>query len=109
MIKMRAFQRRLCRCGRLVENEYLGLKNGIMDQFICLGASKGLLTVVDCCSRSLSQHTPPWVASGESADRHASCNTFDESRSRTGCPKGDQSAYACCTSIETVQCLHHAV
>lgn len=52
-------------CCRLIENEYLGLKNGIMDQSIVLGASAGLLTVVDCRSCSIQHHTPPWVSEGE--------------------------------------------
>jgi hypothetical protein len=36
-----------------------------MDQSIVLGASAGLLTVVDCQQRSIRHHTPPWVSEGK--------------------------------------------
>lgn len=36
-----------------------------MDQSIVLGASAGLLTVVDCQQRSILHHTPPWVSEGK--------------------------------------------
>lgn len=42
---------------RVIENGYLCLKNGIMDQSVCLAAGARCLTLVDCVSRAIS-HAP---------------------------------------------------
>lgn len=62
-------------CSRLIENEYLGLKNGIMDQSICVAAAAGQLTVVDCSSRGITHHAAPWGAAGESVRDGVRCQT----------------------------------
>ncbi len=41
----------------MIENGYLCLKNGIMDQSVCLAAGARCLTLVDCVSRAIS-HAP---------------------------------------------------
>ncbi|KAL6977888.1 galacturonokinase [Sarracenia purpurea var. burkii] len=45
---------------RLIENEYLGLKNGILDQSAILLSSYGCLTCMNCkCRRSPPLESPP--------------------------------------------------
>ncbi len=50
---------------RAVENGYLGLHNGILDQSVILSAKRGALTCIDCSSHTITsrpQQTPsaPW-------------------------------------------------
>jgi len=53
---------------RLIENGYLGLKNGIMDQSVCLASKERSLTVVDCLSRAISHvPLPPQMSNGAPA------------------------------------------
>jgi galactokinase/galacturonokinase len=50
---------------RAVENGYLGLHNGILDQSVIVSGKRDALTVIDCSSHTISslpqhQSAPPW-------------------------------------------------
>lgn len=52
---------------RLIENEYLGLKNGILDQSAILMSRSGPLTVIDCRVRKFKHVAPPWLDQAQAA------------------------------------------
>ncbi|KAG0562854.1 hypothetical protein KC19_9G176600 [Ceratodon purpureus] len=50
---------------RLIENEYLGLRNGILDQSAILLSKRHCLTAIHCKSREHEMIKPPWYEQNE--------------------------------------------
>jgi galactokinase len=80
---------RLAQLCRLAENEFVGARCGIMDQFICCNGKAGHLALLDCRSLEHSYHLVPEdarlvicntmvkhaIASGEYNARRSQCET----------------------------------
>ncbi|GAA0151211.1 carbohydrate kinase [Lithospermum erythrorhizon] len=55
---------------RLIENEYLGLKNGILDQSAVLLSSYGCLTCMNCKSKEYNLIPSPVLATDQKAEKN---------------------------------------
>lgn len=47
---------------RAIENEFLGLKNGVLDQSAILLSREGHLTCVNCRHHTHTVEAPPWLS-----------------------------------------------